>query len=171
MKTTDAMLSGLPPIVGRRPRLLILGSMPSARSLAAGEYYAHPQNAFWPLMARLLELPPLETYAKKQAALKRGGAALWDALAACRREGSLDSAIVRESETANDIAALLAQHRTIEAVALNGDRARQCFLRHIKLENHCRLIFLPSTSPANARMNFSQKLAAWRAVAPFLRKF
>lgn len=81
----------------------------------------------------------------------------------------MDSAIETESETANDISGLLSRCPRIRAVALNGGKAKQCFMRHVKSWGGAELIFLPSSSPANARMNFSQKLAAWRKIAPFLK--
>ncbi|MBE8158545.1 MAG: DNA-deoxyinosine glycosylase, partial [Betaproteobacteria bacterium] len=74
------------------------------------------------------------------------------------------------SETANDISGLLARHPAICAVALNGGMAKQCFMRHVKNYGDVRLLFLPSTSPANARMNFSQKVAAWRQILPFVNR-
>lgn len=147
--------------------------MPSARSLAAGEYYAHPQNAFWRLLAEVLQTPPPAGYAAQKAMAARAGIAVWDVLAACRRTGSMDSAIDAESEKANDIAALLARRPKIAAVALNGGRAKKCFARHIQLPENLpppRMLFLPSSSPANARMRFSEKAAAWMQIAPFVRR-
>ena len=173
-KTSPALsLTGLPPIVATSPRLLILGSMPSARSLSAGEYYAHPQNAFWAIMRQLLNLPPSADYAAQKTAVMRAGVVLWDVLATCQRRGSLDSAIVRESENANDIAALLVREPSIVALALNGGKARQCFKRHVDLSvllpRPLEILFLPSTSAANARMSFEKKLAAWQQILPFLQ--
>ena len=46
---------GFPPSIDKNCTILILGSMPGVTSLAQQQYYAHPQNRFWPLMARLLE--------------------------------------------------------------------------------------------------------------------
>ena len=167
------ILIGLPPVLPASPGLLILGSMPSSASLSAQQYYAHPQNAFWRLILSLLGAQPSNNYAQRVAALKRGGIALWDVLAECRRQGSLDSAIVSDSERANDIAALLRRYSTIKAVAFNGGKARQSFMRHIRPtiapEVMPSLLCLPSTSPANARLTWSQKWGAWSEILPFVR--
>jgi len=40
----------LPPLISSRTRLLILGSFPSVASLAARQYYGHPQNQFWRIL-------------------------------------------------------------------------------------------------------------------------
>ena len=45
-----AVLTGLPPLVCRHTRLLILGSFPGAASLASQQYYGHPQNQFWRIL-------------------------------------------------------------------------------------------------------------------------
>ena len=90
-------MSGFPPIIGGEPRILILGSMPGIKSLEAVEYYAHPQNAFWWIMAQLFELDLRADYPQRCRALIRAGVAVWDVLHDCERPGSLDSSIVRLS--------------------------------------------------------------------------
>lgn len=127
-KTTGAdeegavVLTGLAPVVGEAPLILILGSMPGAASLAAAQYYAHPANRFWPLMALLF---PEETarlsspdYEERLEGLRRSGVALWDTIGSCERAGSLDSSI--RNMTPNDVAGLLKSHPTIGTVVLNG---------------------------------------------------
>ena len=120
-------------------------------------------------MELLGESPAPTDYQSRVAAARRANVAVWDVLASCRREGSLDSAICRRSESANDIAGLLKKKPSIAAVALNGGKAHECFRRHIHAQHLPTMLLLPSTSPANARMNYSQKMTEWRQMLPFLR--
>ncbi len=90
-------VQSFPPIAAPGARLLILGSMPGAASLAAGQYYAHPRNAFWPILAALCHFPADAPYAARVAALQAAGVAVWDVLQSCVRPGSLDTAIERSS--------------------------------------------------------------------------
>lgn len=168
---------GFPPIASPDARLLILGSMPSAASLAAGQYYAHPRNLFWRLLGGVLgealaDLP----YPERPDILYRHGIALWDVLASCERAGSLDSAIVGDSMRINDFAAFFAAHPCIGQVFFNGGLAARTFRRHVVPGlNRSRLQFtgLPSSSPAHAARGYAEKLACWREAlgkAPLLKE-
>ena len=152
------------PIAGRDARVLVLGSMPGRASLAAGRYYAHPQNAFWRIAAELLRIEPDASYRARVRALKSARIALWDVLHSCSRQGSLDTMI--EEETANDFAAFFRTHRRITHVFFNGAKAEASFLRHVfpEMQVKLRTTRLPSTSPAHASLPFRRKLAAWRAI-------
>jgi hypoxanthine-DNA glycosylase len=156
-----ALLQGLAPIARRDARLLLLGSFPSEASLAARQYYAHPRNHFWPLLGALwgLDLAGMP-YARRVAEVRRHGLAIWDVYAACRREGSLDSAI--ESAELNDLAGLAARLPQLAAIAHNGGESARAMrvTRALGLPVHR----LPSTSPSNASWSFERKLQAWRAV-------
>jgi double-stranded uracil-DNA glycosylase len=156
--------------------MLILGSMPGVRSLAASQYYAHPQNLFWPMMQAVFGVDTTLPYAARMAELLSRGVGLWDVLRGCERRGSLDSAIAVQSEVPNAIAALLQQRREIRVVAFNGAKAAQAFARHItgdvpaerlrELELHA----LPSTSPAHASMTREEKVRRWSVLAPTARR-
>jgi hypoxanthine-DNA glycosylase len=156
-----ALLQGLAPIARRDARLLVLGSFPSEASLDAGQYYAHPRNHFWPLLGALwgLDLAGMP-YARRVAEVRRRGLAIWDVYAACRREGSLDSAI--EAAEPNDLAGLAARLPQLAAIAHNGGESARAMrvTRALGLPVHR----LPSTSPANASWSFERKLEAWRVV-------
>lgn len=151
-----------PPVCAPDARVLVLGSMPGVASLNARQYYAHPRNAFWPVMYALWgETPPAE-YEKRLEFLKAHRVALWDVAAACFREGSLDSGI--RNARPNDFAALFAACPEIRAVFFNGQAAWTLYHRLCpELGGGAARTRLPSTSSAYT-MPFEQKLAAWRVV-------
>jgi hypoxanthine-DNA glycosylase len=163
------MLKGFPPIADARARLLVLGSMPGIASLQAGQYYAHPRNAFWPVMESLLGIPAPASYAARVRAVKQAGIAVWDVLASCERRSSLDSDIDRRSMVVNDFAGFFHTHSAIRAIAFNGGTAAQLFRRHVLPGlaaplQELRMMQLPSTSPANARLTLADKRRAWSAL-------
>ena len=156
--------AGFPPIARPDARILILGSLPGERSIREQQYYAHPQNAFWRIMAALYEIHG--EYEARAAQLCDRRIALWDVLHSSVRPGSMDADIRADTALANDFADFFARHRDIELIAFNGRKAEQLFERFVDpLEGvaEVRRASLPSTSPAYASMSFSGKLAAWRA--------
>jgi hypoxanthine-DNA glycosylase len=168
-RKNSALLCGFPPIAAADARVLVLGSMPSVASLAVEQYYGHPRNAFWPIMGRLFGAGPDVAYADRRRILRARCVAVWDVLRECRRAGSLDTSIRRDSEAANDFVAFFRAHRHIHAVFFNGQKAESACRRHVLeqlagLERELRYVRLPSTSPAHAGRSFEEKLAAWQAV-------
>ena len=156
-----APLTGLGPVIGPGTRLVVLGSFPGVASLQAQQYYAHPRNQFWPILSALwgLDLVALP-YPRRLEALLAHGLGLWDVYAACRREGSLDSAI--EDARLNDLAALRRLAPQLQAVAHHGGESAR-HRRHTEALG-LPVLRLPSTSPANASWSFERKLVAWRDV-------
>jgi len=163
------VITGFPPVVSPGAKVLILGSMPGQASLDVTQYYAHPRNAFWPIICHLLNTDPAITYEQRLALVKANHIALWDVMQHCTREGSLDSAIEPSTVVANDFVNFLADNTAIRYLFFNGAQAESTFKRHvlplffehgIKVEM-CRL---PSTSPAHAAMSFEEKLAQWQRV-------
>lgn len=152
--------------------MLVLGSMPGAASLAAAEYYAHPRNAFWPIMGALFGAGPQLSYRERLQRLNAAGVALWDVIGTCSRAGSLDSAIDPHSIEANDFAGLFAACPHIGHVFFNGSAAETAFRRHVRGRVALPALHftrLPSTSPAHAARGFEAKLAAWQAVQAAIR--
>lgn len=163
------LLVGFPPIAGNGARVLVLGSMPSVASLAKEQYYGHPQNAFWPIMGRLFGAGPELPYDERTRVLVRQGVAVWDVLQSCQREGSLDTAIRRDTEAANDFLTFFRKHRQIHAVFFNGQKAETAFRRHVLddlavLQREIHFERLPSTSPAHAGRSLTDKLTVWKRV-------
>lgn len=149
--------------------MLILGSMPGVASLEAGEYYAHPRNAFWSIMGELVGAGPELDYATRCERLRVAGVAVWDVLRECRRRGSLDTSIEGDSERPNDFAELLRSLPRLERIAFNGQKAESAWRRHVKpalnetLTQRLTFVRLPSTSPAHAGQTLAEKLAVWRS--------
>lgn len=147
--------------------VLVLGSMPGKASLAAGQYYAHPRNLFWPILGSLLGFSPDISYEERLTALKVNRIALWDVLASCERVTSLDAGIVSDSEIVNDFEAFFNEHPRIEDVFFNGRKAGQTFMKKVMPflpPRRLTLHPLPSTSPAYAAMSYREKLDAWQRI-------
>lgn len=158
-------IRGFPPIESPSSRLLILGSMPGRLSLATGQYYAHPQNAFWSIMGALVGAGPDLPYPVRADILKSAGVAVWDVLESCERKGSLDTDIHPKSIKANVFRPFYASHPDITHVFFNGTMAEASYRRHVMAtvgDIPIKYIRLPSTSPANASSTKMQKLAMWR---------
>lgn len=155
--------SGFLPLARDDARILILGSLPSQRSIADNEYYAHPQNAFWRIMSALVGADG--NYSERCAALTNHSLGLWDVLASSVRPGSLDADIQMSTAKVNDFKQFLTVHTALERICFNGQKAASIFSKRVSEEifdDRIDLITLPSTSPAHAAMSFDEKLERWR---------
>ncbi|GAA0307179.1 DNA-deoxyinosine glycosylase [Sphingomonas oligophenolica] len=155
-----------PPIVSPDARLLLLGSLPGDRSLAAQRYYAHPQNQFWRLMSGVIgrDLVPLD-YEARLAVLGAARVGLWDVVASARREGSSDAAI--RDHVGNDLPALVAALPDLRAVAFNGATAFRHGSKQLEGVAGIALVALPSSSPLHT-VGAAAKQPAWDALREFL---
>ena len=173
------MLTGLQPLVSGSTKMLILGSFPGVVSLAAQQYYGHPQNQFWKILQAIWPSFAIATgassYEIRSERLLMQGLGLWDVYATCKREGSLDSQI--RAPMLNDFAQLQRSCPQLQAIAHNGAEsfkqvARVSAVLHeadrSELNDLTRpeikFYKLPSTSPAHAAWSFERKLDAWREV-------
>lgn len=166
------LVHSLEPIIGREPRIIILGSMPGVVSLEALEYYANPRNAFWPIMAELFGIDIECEYPLRVQQVAELPLILWDTIKTCYRPGSLDSSIESRTIEANDIAGLVYRYTEISAIAFNGAASekyfRQLVLKGMPDNRGIELIKMPSTSPANASWSYDRKLAVWRQLLKYL---
>ena len=160
---------GFPPIADGNATVLILGSMPSEKSLQEQQYYAHPHNSFWFIMTQLFHGETGMDYERRKALLITNRIALWDVLDSCQREGSLDSSIKDDSVVVNDFADFFETHPLVRAVYFNGARAQQEFNKRVLPvlgEKFAKISYrrLPSTSPAMASLTREQKLEEWKCI-------
>ena len=158
---------GFGAVAGDDAKVLILGSLPGQESLKRGKYYAHPRNAFWPIMGKLFGASPDLPYPDRICRLIVSGIALWDVCASARRPGSLDSKI--SAVVPNDFSAFLSRHPHVKLICFNGTKAAKIYRRRV-IPNltpnfaEIRRELLPSTGPAYAAMPFEEKLKRWRDV-------
>lgn len=151
----------LAPVYDENSRVLVLGTFPSVKSRETGFYYGHKQNRFWRVLSRVFDdaLPAMND--EKQAFLIKHGVALWDVVAQCDIEGSMDADIKRPE--ANDIGLILGG-ANIKAIFANGQTAYKLYMRLIYSQTGIKIIPLPSTSPANAGISFDALAEKWLAV-------
>ena len=150
------------PVIFPETKFLIIGTMPSEASLKAQEYYAFKQNAFWKIVADIADCPQTDNYEQKLNMLQKIKAGLWDNLQYCEREGSLDSNI--RNEFPNDFTSLLQNNPQIKKLLFNGQKSLAFFKKyHSDLLKKYYFAVLPSTSPANASINYQNKLASWKS--------
>lgn len=155
--------TGFPPVEDSDAAILILGSLPSQRSIAEQQYYGHPQNAFWRIMRELFGVAG--EYPARCRQLVELRIALWDVLESSFRPGSMDADISLSEAQANDFAAFFDGHESIRLIAFNGRKAEQLFGRFVDplaIADDIPRVTLPSTSPAYASLSFSGKVASWR---------
>ena len=146
------------PVYAPEAKVMIVGSMPSVKSLADAQYYAHPRNAFWPILFEVFGMEPTVDYEAKKELIRTNHLVLWDVAGVCEREGSLDSNM-RDIQY-NDFASLYEACPHIHTVLCNGGTAHSLFMKSGYAGNR-RVIRMPSTSPAYT-MAYEKKLAAWK---------
>lgn len=162
---------GLPPLVGDRSSVLILGSFPSEESLRCREYYANRGNQFWRLMGALFGAHLELSYRRRCDVLQERQVAIWDVLHTCERDGSLDDAIIGRTAVINDVPAFLAVHPSVQMIGLNGKTAANYFSKRFPSlgSPHLQIVALPSSSSAHAAMTFDKKVQAWSILQDFAR--
>ena len=160
---------GFPPIVNKKAKVLILGSMPSEVSLQKQQYYGHDRNAFWPIMMELFSGQPDADYQQRQQLLLAQQTAVWDVLQSCHRQGSLDANIKMASVKVNDFQTFFIKHSALRNVFFNGGMAEKVYKKYVLPGLGTDFAYLhyhrlPSTSPAYASMTLAEKANAWRMI-------
>lgn len=157
------------PVFNKKSRILILGTMPSPASRAAGFYYMHPQNRFWPVLSSIFNVRL--RFSNKEAVgentnaaiderknlVLKNGIALWDVLAQCEIQGAEDSSI--KEPTANDIASILEKTK-ISRIFCTGLTSFKLYQKLCQPLTFIQAEYLPSTSPANQARWPTDKLTA-----------
>ncbi len=152
------------PVFDKNSRVLILGSFPSQKSREQMFFYAHPQNRFWQVLAKIFEREIPQTVEEKTQLLLTEQIALWDVIASCEITGSSDSSI--KNAVPNDINEILSL-ADIKQIFVNGKTSEKYYNRYIKKEIGREALYLPSTSPANAAWTLEKLAEAWGIIKSF----
>jgi len=156
-------VTGLPPVHGGLPEILILGSFPGRQSLLKQEYYGNPRNHFWPIIEALFLIDRHLPYHFRTLRLMDHHIALWDVVCTCSRAGSADAMI--QSPVFNDLAGFFTTSPSLHLVILNGSSAGRYYQR-LNLPASVPAVVLPSTSPANTRYSLDEKIKRWEIIRP-----
>jgi len=162
-----------PPIVDKKSKVIVLGSMPGEESLKAVEYYANSRNSFWKIMAELFEFDTSLKYDERTKILLKNKIALWDVVNSCERKGSLDSSIKDATIVENDFTCFFREYPNICYIVFNGEKAEREYKKRVlpnmsETKNRMKYHRLPSTSPAMAKMKFQQKKISWSIIKDFI---
>ena len=151
--------TSFPSISNSEIEVLILGTLPGDRSLETGEYFSHPRNRFWKIIAAITGNPLPDKYSEKVDLLLQNRIGVWNVLHKARRKGSLDSAI--QDEEPNALPAFIAQHKNLKVIGFDGLKAEALFDKHFTRRPELEYVALPACSPANARYNLETLCAKW----------
>ena len=157
----DKVTHDLEPVFFKSSKVLILGTMPSVKSREAKFYYAHPQNRFWITLENVFEVKILD----KVKFLKDYNIALWDVLKECEINGSSDSSI--KNEVPNDLEKIIKKSQ-IKVIFTTGKTAHKYYLKYFKDSLKLKVINLPSTSPANCKINNNELIKSYSIIKEYL---
>lgn len=146
------------PIYNDKSEILILGTFPSVKSREEKFFYAHPQNRFWKVMARICSCSCPDNVEEKTDMILSNHFALWDVIHSCEITGSADSTI--KNVVPNDIKTII-NHSNIKKIFVNGKKAEALYKKYIEKDIGIKAVCLPSTSPANARWSEDDLYQYW----------
>ena len=153
------------PIFDEDSKILILGSFPSVKSRENNFYYGHPQNRFWKVLARVLEVEVPQSVEKKREFLLKHKIAIWDVIESCSIIGSSDTSI--KNVIVNDFIKVL-EHSSIERIYVNGGKAYELYHKYAEKQTGKIAVKLPSTSPANAAWSVERLCEVWGQILEYI---
>ncbi len=147
------------PVFDEHSRILILGTLPSAKSRENKFFYGHPQNRFWKVLAQVMkeEKVPV-TIEEKTAFLLRNYIAVGDVIDECDIIGASDSSI--KNVVPADVNRILKQ-TSVKKIYANGSTAYQLYMKYSYPITKMEIEKLPSTSPANAAFSMDRLVDIW----------
>lgn len=151
------------PIIDDNSQILILGSLPSDKSIEKNEYYGNKTNQFWSIVSICFDGKKINfnNYEEKISYLHKHHIALWDIYSRANRKGSLDSNI--KNGKLNDIIGLLELYPNITKIVTNGRASQKGLEKYFKINNFSFLYeYVPSSSSLNASFSLEEKINMWK---------
>lgn len=152
----------IPPFINSDSKILILGSLPSVASREYGFFYAHPQNRFFKVLAKVFGEEEAKTIEERKRFLLRNRVALYDVIFACDIYGSSDATI--DNVEPINLKVILEQYPNIKKVYTTGKKAKELYDKYLFPQTGVFAIGLPSTSPANAAMNLEKLVETYKVI-------
>ena len=155
----------LPIFINEQSKYLVLGSFPSVKSREVMFYYGHPRNKFFPTLFKVFNEEHSFDVSKRKEFLIKHEIALYDVIEECDIEGSSDSSITNVKPA--DIVSILKKYPNIKVIGITGGTASKLFQKYLlnKITNKdIKIIYLPSTSPANAKITNKELVEAYKSL-------
>ena len=154
------LVHALKVFIDSNSEIIVLGSFPRVKSREYGFYYSHKQNRFFPVLVKVFDEPcPIEISNRKEF-LRKHKIALYDVIEECDIDGSDDSSI--KNVTPINISSILNKYPNIKRIGITGKKAGALFDKYLKSQVNIPVIYLPSTSPANAKMKMDELAKYYR---------
>ncbi len=140
--------------------VLILGTAPGDKSIELGEYYGHPRNRFWKIIAEITGNSLPKNYNEKKNLLKTTKIGIWDVAHYVERKGSLDSSIKKVAP--NDLNKFIKEHKKLKIIGFNGKKAENLYDKFFMRNPLIKYVSLPSSSPANTGFGNDDIVEIWK---------
>lgn len=152
----------IPIFIDKDSNLLILGSFPSNKSRKFGFYYSHPRNRFFNVLSSIFNEDTPISIEDRKTFLKKHHIALYDVIFECDIHQSEDSSI--RNVTPIDIVSILEKYPNIKCIGVTGKKAASLFNKYLRDKVTIKVVYLPSTSPANARMSIGELVKEYKTL-------
>jgi hypoxanthine-DNA glycosylase len=162
---SDKITHPFKPVIFEDSEILILGTFPSIKSFENNFYYSHPKNQFWDILSIIFDEKKPEATEEKINFLKTHKIALWDTICECKRKEGNSRDDNLEIIKPCQIDTLLKEYPNIKKIAVTSRTAEKILKKHYKNTDNKilkNIIYLPSPSPLNARLNLEKKAEIWK---------
>ncbi len=138
------------PLYNKDSRVILLGSLPSPKSISFGFFYGSPRNIFWKTLSKALgQKEPKKNIASRKRFVLKNHMAIWLTIKEADIIGSKDSTI--KNPIFNDFSKIVLNSK-IKYFFAEGKKSYLYFNNNISNKVGSKAIYLPSTSPANCAM-------------------